>query len=422
MTTDPKTPLPDGWHMVALGDVAKIIMGQSPPGSTVSDWDGELEEEPGLPFIQGNAEFGARSPTAVKWCATPLKIAEPGDTLLSVRAPVGATNRAECELAIGRGLAAVRFNDSQTPFGWHIVNHAKYELDRLTQGSTFSAIGSDVLRSLPIPLPPLEEQRGIATVLDTIDEAIERSEAIIAATERLHDALLHELLTRGVPGRHSEYRDVPVLGTIPASWEAAQLGEVATINRGLSWSRDQELPAAEEGSTPVVRIGNVQRDGFKMDDVLHIKGVSSQELERHQISDNHLIMVGSNGNPDRVGNLYLANNEVVGHVMASFLIGIKPFKGVATKYLDLSLSSWRPQRAITESTSGSTGLRNLSLEFLRSLRVALPPLPEQEEIAEALDGVEASIAQSKAQADTLRSLKASAAEALLTGTVRVRGK
>ena len=84
--------------------------------------------------------------------------------------------------------------------------------------------------SLPILLPPLPEQRAIAAVLDAIDEAIERTEAVIAATERLRDALLHELLTRGVPGWHSEWRDAPGLGTVPASWEVVRLGEVAEVN------------------------------------------------------------------------------------------------------------------------------------------------------------------------------------------------
>ena len=63
--------------------------------------------------------------------------------------------------------------------------------------------------------PPLSEQRAIAAVLDAIDEAIERTEAVISATERLRDALLHELLTRGVPGWHTEWRNVLGLGTIP---------------------------------------------------------------------------------------------------------------------------------------------------------------------------------------------------------------
>ena len=84
-----------------------------------------------------------------------------------------------------------------------------------------------------IPLPPLPEQRAIADVLDSIDDAIERTEAVIAATETLRDSLLHELLTRGVPGWHTEWKDVPGHRHHPADWEVVRLGEVADTPRSL---------------------------------------------------------------------------------------------------------------------------------------------------------------------------------------------
>ena len=63
-------------------------------------------------------------------------------------------------------------------------------------------------------------------MLDSIDDAIEGAEAVIAATEGLRNALLHDLLTRGLPGQHTEFRDVPGLGTIPADWDVVRLGDV----------------------------------------------------------------------------------------------------------------------------------------------------------------------------------------------------
>ena len=86
----------------------------------------------------------------------------------------------------------------------------------------------------PVPLPPLPEQQAIATVLDSIDEAIERTNAVIAATERLRDSLLHELLTRGVPGWHSEWNTRWAVGTIPADWEVVRLGDVCEVTSGFS--------------------------------------------------------------------------------------------------------------------------------------------------------------------------------------------
>src|SRR5687768_4537224 len=94
--------LPEGWMLCRLDEVSEIILGQSPSSDTYNT-DGK-----GLPFYQGKAEFGDLYPTTVKWCSKPKKIAEAGDILISVRAPVGPTNLAREKSAIGRGLAALR--------------------------------------------------------------------------------------------------------------------------------------------------------------------------------------------------------------------------------------------------------------------------------------------------------------------------
>ena len=96
------------------------------------------------------------------------------------------------------------------------------------------SISFERLGRLSFAIPPLTEQRRILSVLDAIDDAIERTEALITATERLRDALLHELLTCGVPGWHTEWKDAPGLGTIPAAWDVVRLGDVVTIASGQS--------------------------------------------------------------------------------------------------------------------------------------------------------------------------------------------
>ena len=92
----------EDWEQCALADIADVVMGQSPPGSSYNS------NGSGVPFIQGSAEFGATNPTPVKWCTDPRKIAEPGDVLFSVRAPVGDLNVANKRIAIGRGLSIIR--------------------------------------------------------------------------------------------------------------------------------------------------------------------------------------------------------------------------------------------------------------------------------------------------------------------------
>ena len=135
-----------------LGDVAEIILGQSPESKSYNT-KGE-----GLPFFQGKSEFTDWFPGPNKWCTEPKKIAEPFDILLSVRAPVGPTNVAKEKCCIGRGLAAIRYSECYKYVLYYLRSVSKY-LESKATGTTFSAISGDVIKSLPIPIPPLPTQQ-----------------------------------------------------------------------------------------------------------------------------------------------------------------------------------------------------------------------------------------------------------------------
>ena len=125
--------------------------------------------------------------------------------------------------------------DSKIGLRWAYHFLAREELSRLNRATGIPGLNRDDVYSLQRQIPPLLEQRAIAAVLDSIDDAIEGAGAVIAATEQLRDSLLHDLLTRGLPGQHTEWRDVPGLGTIPADWEVVRLGDVAaSITSGSS--------------------------------------------------------------------------------------------------------------------------------------------------------------------------------------------
>ena len=142
--------LPPGWTFAPLGDVAEIIAGQSPPGETYT------RHPAGLPFFQGKVDFGQKHPVPRAWCTAPIRIAEAGDILISVRAPVGPTNIADRKCCIGRGLAAIRpYNHFDSTFIRFALKHEEAALVKLSSGSTFAAITMRDLTSLAIPLPPL---------------------------------------------------------------------------------------------------------------------------------------------------------------------------------------------------------------------------------------------------------------------------
>ena len=154
--------------MARLADICAINMGQSPDSSTYNE-DGN-----GLPFFQGNADFGVLHPSIRVWCSAPTKIAKPNDILISVRAPIGALNIADIECCIGRGLAALTVNPDlcTQKYLWYGLESKVEELNFKGTGSTFKAISKNTLFDTEIPLPSLTEQTHIAVVLDKVSELI----------------------------------------------------------------------------------------------------------------------------------------------------------------------------------------------------------------------------------------------------------
>ena len=168
--------LPDGWTPTTLGASCLVIQGQSPPGTTYNT------NGIGLPFLQGKGEFAGLYPTAVKWCSAPSKIADPGDVLISIRAPVGPTNLCAIKSCIGRGLAAIRPQPGvPSRYILYALRATEDKLRSRSTGTTFEAIRGDDLRSHVLPLAPLAEQ---CRIVAEIEKHFTRLDASVAALRR----------------------------------------------------------------------------------------------------------------------------------------------------------------------------------------------------------------------------------------------
>lgn len=131
---------------VSLGDLAEIVMGQSPPGDSYN------EKENGVPLLNGPSEFGDEHPTPVQWTTAPTRMSRNGDILFCVRgATAGRLNWADTEYCLGRGLAAIRAEDSRRAFLYHVLD-ARYSHFHLSGvGSTFININKSDLQNVPVP-------------------------------------------------------------------------------------------------------------------------------------------------------------------------------------------------------------------------------------------------------------------------------
>ena len=199
------------WTETTLGEIAEVNMGQSPPGDTYNT------EGIGMPFMQGSAEFGEHYPEPVKFCSAPAKIAEIGDLLLSVRAPVGDSNFANQRIAIGRGLATVRARTGADTHFLRLVIQLNTAGLLATSGTgMFSSITGKNLREFGVNLPQLLEQKRIVDVVSSVDayiQAISTSPSEVrVATDALNSArsLRSALLSDLLSGEHE----------IPASYDS----------------------------------------------------------------------------------------------------------------------------------------------------------------------------------------------------------
>ena len=222
---------------IALPEVAKIVMGQSPPSSSYNT-KGE-----GLPFFQGKADFGELYPTVRVFCTEPNKVAEAEDILISVRAPVGPTNISPTKCCIGRGLAAIRCSQAvELKYLLYFLRFHEPDLVRMGSGSTFDAISRDDLENIRVPLLPLPEQQRIAAILAKAD----RLRRLRHTARELGDTYLQSVFV--------EMFGDPVKN--PKGWETLDFGKVLSIISGHGFKKD-------EYSNNGVRLFQIANVGFQ---------------------------------------------------------------------------------------------------------------------------------------------------------------
>ena len=182
--------IPLGWKAGTLVEGFNLTMGQSPPGDTYN------EEGNGLPFYQGRTDFGFRFPTRRIYCSAPTRYAKPGDTLVSVRAPVGDINMANEECCIGRGVAAVRHKSGATSFTYHSMANLYPDFARFeAEGTVFGSINKDGFEKLSFVIPPPQIVAAYERQAGPLDEQIRNLENQSHTLATLRDTLLPKLLS-----------------------------------------------------------------------------------------------------------------------------------------------------------------------------------------------------------------------------------
>lgn len=427
--------LPEGWVWVRLGEVADIIMGQSPPSSTYNN------KKIGLPFYQGKFEFGEMYPTPRVWCSKPKKIAENGDILLSVRAPVGPTNICNEKCCIGRGLAAVRyFSCNEHRFIFYFFRSIERQISRIGTGSTFSAISKSQIENLSFPLPPLPEQHRIVTKIEELftklDAGVEALKKAKEQIKRYRQAVLkyafegklteewrvknqpqetaEELLEKIKEERKKKLgkkykarsersrRELPPVDT----------SELPELPEGWVWVRVGEIYDIVGGGTPSTKVDKYWKGDIPWitsADIHGLKNIKPRKFITHEailssatnlVPENSLIVVTRVG----LGKIAITKKPLCFSQDSQALID-----RTHLIYPEYSLYCLSQIIQIFKYKNRGTTISGVTKKQLSELAFPLPPLPEQHRIVEEIerrfsvaDEVEKAIDNSLKQAERLR--------------------
>ena len=272
--------------------------------------------------------------------------------------------------------------------------------------------------AIQVPKPPIELQRRVTRTLNAVDEAIEATRAVIEQTRRLKSALLQELLTKGLPGRHRSYRSIYRIGRIPADWSDARLGEVAEVVQGIAIDPSR-TPKVQP--TPYLRVANVQQGSL---DLSEIKKIETSETERKNLGlkVNDVLMVEGHANIEELGRAALVPKAAEGMVFQNHLFRVRPDRNrLDPRFLTIWINSPSGRRYFKIFGGTTSGLNTVGSGQIRALRLPLPEIKEQHSICNVLESLDDRVLSAEDDLNQLTTVKSALSQGLLTGRIRVKG-
>lgn len=408
-------PLPEEWEVVRLGDVVKTIKGRKPA---------KIVEErlpSSLPYL--TADY-FRSGVPKEY--VPLEDAQTIPTCSSADVVLiwDGSKAGQVFSGLEGVLASTMVRLDPFPelldrsFLYFFLLTQFEKLNSTTTGSTVPHVNKTIFRGLPIPLPPLPEQRAIAYVLLCVQHAKEATKKIIAAARELKKSLMRHLFTYG-PVPVEEAERVPLketeIGPLPAHWQVVRLGKVFDIQQGKALSRKKDQGIRPR---PFLRTANVHW-GYIDLSTLDFMDFTPEEERKYALQEGDLLVCEGGD----IGRSAIWENEVSGIYYQNHLHRLRrKTENVEPRFYMYWLQAALTLLGLYRGTGNKTTIPNLSRTRLGAFAIPLPPLPEQQEIARILQAVDRRIQAEEQHKQALETLFKTLLHDLMTAKRRLPGE
>ncbi|MEU9320680.1 restriction endonuclease subunit S [Streptomyces sp. NPDC048295] len=344
-----------------LSAVCEIIMGQAPKGESYNT------ARDGWALIAGAGDFSAGKLAPKKWTTEASKLSKTGDIVLSIRASIGAKVWSDGEFCLGRGVAALRAKAGLSKeFLWHWITFKEEELVAKGKGATFLQVNRGDIGELEMELPPLAQQRRIATVLERVDS--------LRAKRRKAVALLDDLAQAAFLDMFGD----PVMN--PKGWPVLPFGEVCETRLGKMLDSKRETGRS---GRPYLRNANVQWFRIDTTDLLEMD-FNGKDKVTYGLAPGDL-MICEGGEPGRAA---IWRGEVEDCYFQKALHRARPNVELArAEYLVWMLRILSMRGGLSDHVSTAT-IAHLTGAKLKLLPILLPPVKLQQEFTSRLEAVE----------------------------------
>ena len=399
--------LPEHWKMRRLGEVTNIFKGGTPKRSVEKYFKGDIPWAiPTDITALGSVLYINDTDTHISEEAlgkSAARLLPAGTVLLTSRATIGETAISTVPMATNQGFA--NFLCKEALLNVYLAYHLRYikqRLNDLATGSTFKEITKGTLLNIEIPLPPLPEQRAIASVLVAIQEAKFARQKEIALERERKAALMDYLFSHGTKG---EPRKQTEIGEIPESWEMVRLG---------NYCHKPDYGYTESAvDSPVgprfLRITDIQNDEVNWEKVPYCDcGMEDREKYSLKTGDIVIARIGAT-----TGKAYMVE-DCPDAVFASYLIRVRTMDDLLPNFLAQYFRTTGYWSQINQSKGGRLK-GGVNIPILSRLMLPLPRFAEQQEIAEILQACDTKIAALEQESTHLAELFHAMLEELMTG-------
>ncbi|PKO19972.1 hypothetical protein CVU37_00415 [candidate division BRC1 bacterium HGW-BRC1-1] len=338
-----------------------------------------------------------------------------GDILVSWSASLGTFrwDRGDAWLNQHIFKASPNLSSVTDEFFYWVMVHGIERIAENARGSTMKHVTGKEFNNSEVAIPPLLEQKKIAHILSTVQQAIEAQERIIQTTTELKKALMHKLFTQGLRNEPQKQTEI---GPIPQSWEVLALSEIA---ESFQYGTSVKCAYDVKGKA-VLRIPNVVGGAVDISDLKFGKPKSS-EITNLRLQSGDLLFVRTNGVQENAGRCSLFENEIVDCYFASYLIRVR----LDSHTLNPSfLNEYSRTETGTSFLSGKAirtadGKFNINSGTLKTMLVPVPGIEEQEEIATMLSLIDTKSSSARAKLSALQDLFRTLLHELMTAKTRV---